>query len=277
VNGSAKNGGLKGAPHSIEPAIQKFKDDLTEMGITIDEKTRKLNFDYSDIDNLPKLQVQLQKMVNRLNSGGRGKIPDAYDAHVLKGWADTNINYGTSATQGTGMTPKVERIIKDFRRGVNDGLKKQFPAYKTANESYSGSVDAIKEFQRLAGAKTDLLADGAETQVGILSRRILSNAQSREQVSAAIEELGEFAEKHGRVFDDDVASQVMFVSKLEEKMGSFSPESFKGGIKSALGSAAIGDTATATKKLAKSATAKAQTTEKLIKSMEALLQSKSTP
>ena len=143
------NSELKGKNISLNEPLENFKSKLDELGVTFDNG--RMDFEGSALMDLPKLQAPLKRIINRLDPSRNPNI-DAMDAHNLKKWFDTNINYGKTPTGG-GMEPEVERAIKGFRADINKALGDLSPKYKQVNTQYADTIGAINDLKNLAGKR----------------------------------------------------------------------------------------------------------------------------
>jgi hypothetical protein len=215
---------LKNKTVSLNDPFTKFKDSLDELGVRFDNG--KIDFEGSALMDLPKLQKPIINIMNRIDPSRNQKV-SAYDAHILKKWFDFNINYGKTPTGG-GMEPQVESAIRGFRAGINDELGKISKNYKEANTRYADTIGAINDLKSRAGKTRDLAGDYADETLGMLAKRVTSNAISRGQVRESFEALENVSAKYGKIFKDDIASQVQFVNLLEKKLGAFADNSLMG-------------------------------------------------
>ena len=108
------------------------------------------------------------------------------------------------------------------------------PAYNDVNTTYSTTRGAIDDFLSSAGSKFDINAAGANKQLGTLSRRVLSNAQSRVQVLNSLDNLQTVAESLGGKFDDDLITQIAFINEIETLFGSSAKTSLQGSTEKAI-------------------------------------------
>ena len=233
---------LQGKAVSLDEPLANFKAELDSLGVKFDNG--QISFEGSALMDLPKLQAPIKRILNRINPA-RNPSVDAYDAHILKKWFDSNINYGKTPTGG-GMEPAVENAIKSFRHDINEALGVLSPKYKAVNTQYADTIGAINDLKNLAGKKRDLAGEFADETLGMLSKRVTSNAMSRGQVGSAIEALEDVSAKYGKVFKDDIATQVQFVNAIEKQLGAFSDTSLMGQVQApmmrAAGRGAKGDT-----------------------------------
>jgi hypothetical protein len=216
---------LGNIPIDLGEPLSNFKTKLDNLGIVFSDG----NIDYSRsaLRGMPEYQKQINTVIEQLSPQGMPNAT-AYDAHILKQWFDNQINYGKSTSGAGGIPPKVENAIKALRRDVNTELGKLSPEYKKVNTQYSETIDALNNLKALAGRNTNLQGEFIDESLGMLAKRITSNAMSRARVKDSIKELENVASKYGVTFNDDIASQVAAVNALEKKLGSFSDTSLKG-------------------------------------------------
>ena len=212
---------LKGKPGNFDKPISQFVDDLDEMGITLDKKLNPV-FAGSDIDGLKGPQAAIQNMIKRMSRGGK---PDAYDIHRMKKYIDEQVTYGKSAE---GLAGKTERVLKKLRRNLDESLDTQYPAYNKVNTTYSDTINALDSIQDVAGKKMDLFGANADKATGTLLRRMMSNAQSRVNLVDSVDTLESVAKKYGSTFNDDIASQMLFVDELNTRFGPVAKTSLAG-------------------------------------------------
>ena len=233
LDGVAK--GLKGQKVDSSRAVGQFFDDLNEIGISVTRVGGALRagFKGSDIEGIPAAENAVKKMLGRLNFNP--ERADAFNIHRMKKFIDEQVSFGKI---GEGLTGKTERVIKSLRRNLDGSLDDAFPKYNEVNTRFSESRQALDEFQKAAGSNFDPFSANADKFVGNLSRRLLSNVQSRVKLMDSISQLENTSAKFGVKFNDDVFTQAMFADDLERVFGSFAPKSFKGEIEGAIKSAA---------------------------------------
>ena len=152
--------------------------------------------------------------------------PDAFKAHNLKRFIDTQVSFGKASKDG--LTAETERVAKSLRRNINKSLRELSPEYKKVNTKYSDTIDVMKEFSKAAGANFDPSKPSADKFLGKLTRRLLSNVQSREALSDSIYSLESVGRKYGANFGDDLKTQVAVIDEIETLLGSQAPTSLQG-------------------------------------------------
>lgn len=231
----------------VSGAMQRFEADLAEMGITRSATDTNFRFEASDIDGLQGATNTLNGLLDQLRKRD-GTNP--YAVHQMKRWIDEQVSWGKA---GEGLSGKTERVLKSLRRNLDQALDEQFPEYNRANTMYSETIQALDSLQEAAGKRIDLTGQDAETALGTLSRRILGNPVSRQQLMRGLRDVDEVAQKvlKGEYagtgltpyrpdivsnisgvtlddLDDGIVQQVRFVTQLEEMFGTNAKNSFLG-------------------------------------------------
>lgn len=227
LDGEAKK--LKGQQVDFSQPVGQFINDLDSIGVKFNNG--KLDFAGSDLEGLRGPQAVLNNVVKRMLNT---RVPDAFDIHRMKRFIDEQVTFGKTQR---GLSGRTEGILKGLRRNLDQTLDKQFPSYKAVNDTFSETRAALDSFQDVGGRKLNLLGENADKAIGTLSRRLLSNAQSRVNLLDAIDELSAVAAKHGGKFNDDIVTQVMFVDELDSVFGPAARTSLQGDVKKAVKSA----------------------------------------
>lgn len=215
---------LKGNRVNPEAPVSEFLNDLDGIGVKF--TNGKPVFKGSDVEGIKPAEQLINRVVNRMNNVS----DDAFELHRLKKFIDEQVEYGKNADGVKGQT---ELILKSLRRNIDELLDTSFPEYNVVNTQFSDTRKALDAFGEVAGRKFNPKSPNVEMNAGNLMRRITSNARSRTDVIDAMNELQSTAEKYGAKFDDDLISQIDFVSELERLFGSSAPTSFQGGIEKA--------------------------------------------
>lgn len=236
---------LKGQRVDVSPAIDPMLSKLDDMGIKFSPGDGTVSFQGSDLEGLPGPQRVIKNMLNRLLNT---QAPDAYDVHRMKRFIDEQVTYGKSAR---GLGGRAERVMKTLRHDLDALLDSQFPEYNRVNTEYAETIRVLDGLQDIAGKRIDITGENADKALGTLSRRFLSNAQSRVPLIDAVNDLDQVARKYvqpegtsivpyravsqrARVtlddLDDDLLGQVMFVDELEKMFGTSARTSLQGDI-----------------------------------------------
>ena len=181
----------------------------------------------------------INKVYNRMR---RNRSPDAFDVHRLKQFVDETVSYGKSVR---GLSGKAEGTLRELRHDIKTTLNDHFPDYAAANKAYSDSINVLDEIQRIAGKHTNLTKGTAESQLGILSKRLTSNLQSRSQLENVIDQITTTLKEHGgmgrKLIEGKSEGKVslrtlnQFANEMEKTVGSFAGSSFTGGLEKAVG------------------------------------------
>lgn len=229
---------LRGQQVDFANPVKGFLAELKDRGVKIDSDFE-VNLQGSDFEGGEAVEKFLNRVVRRMVDTNS---PDAYDVHRLKKFIDNQVDMGK---RGEGWSGQAERIVKKLRHDLDTTLDSTFQDYNQVNSQYADTRQALDALQELAGKRIDLGGKNADTAVGTLTRRLLSNAQSRVPLMDAIEQLDQTAGKYGGAFDDDVLTQVSFVNELERLLGASGYTSLQGDVSKAgenIARAAMGDT-----------------------------------
>jgi hypothetical protein len=228
---------LKGTPVDARNTFRAFVDDLSEQ-LGVKMEFGKPSFAGSNIEDIAPAEKLVSKVVARINKiGTKDGQMDAYDMHKLKKFIDEQVNY---AKQGEGLGGKTESVIKNLRKLVDGQLDETFPRYDAVNTQFSQTKTGLDNFFNTAGSKLTADTPNIEKQLGTLTRRITSNAQSRTAVLNELTEIQKLANKMGGNFKDDIVTQVAFADELEKIFGSFASTSLGGATERASSAAAQG-------------------------------------
>lgn len=213
--------GLKGNTVDPTTAAQQFVDDMSDLGVSF--RGSKPVFDGSDIEKITPARKLVEDVAERMKTVG----DDAFELHRLKRFIDERVAYGKA---GEGLSGNTERIVKALRRNIDEVLDTNFPEYNNVNTQFSKTREAIDAFGDVAGKTFDATSPTVNENAGNLMRRITSNARSRTDVLDALNQMQDVAQEYGKSFDDDVITQVDFVSELENLFGSSARTSLQGQI-----------------------------------------------
>ena len=219
---------LSGKQVDISAALEAFKAKVFELGGKVNKKGE-LEF---GIDSQLYGQASKQKAfkdvfakINKL-----GDVTDGYKAHQLKQFVTEYVDFGKGSKEG--ISANVETVLKGLRANINETLKGQSAAYDRVNTAYSGTTQALSDFQKAAGRSIDLFGPESDAAMGRVLRKLLSNMQNRENLSAAMKQVEKMAKEYGGKYVDDLTAQAKAVNEIERLMGSFAETSFKGEITS---------------------------------------------
>jgi hypothetical protein len=220
---------LKNEPVDIIAPIVAFEEGLNDLGINLTHKSgggRNVNFDFSRVP--PGDRAPIREAVRVMNLAGEDIT--AFKAHEMKKVLDNNITYGKVKT---GLSGDGEKVLREFRKGLDSALDSTFPAYNEANTVFAGTIKALDAFQEVMGKKIDLTTDSGRSSIGTMTRRITSQAQTRGRVTDAAKGIQAAADKYGGALDDalkiegeidrslinDLPTQIVALNALERTFG----------------------------------------------------------
>ena len=215
---------LSGKRADPTAAIAGFADDLDNAGVKVG-RGNKLNFKGSDFEGNASVQRTIQNAWDRAMRVARSG--DALQMHRAKTYIDEVVEYGKAVE---GLTGRSQRILKNFRRGIDTALDVRFPAYNKANTTFSETVRELDKIGQAMGRNFRLGDSFADAKAGVVMRRILSNTQSRSDILQLLESMQEVARKNGMDIQNDIISEAQFADILERMLGSEAPTSFLGQI-----------------------------------------------
>lgn len=214
---------LRGETVDSSIPVNKLRADMRAAGVRFDANGNP-KYKGSDFEGDGASQKILTLIFERSKNP---KMSDAYYAHRLKRFIDNKASYGVNKPGATG---DAERIIKDFRRNIDSRLDEAFPEYNRVNTTYSDTVNALDSFKDAAGGKVNLFGENADKALGTVSRRLLSNAQSRVNLMDSIKNIEGISKKYGADFKDDIMTQVMFADELDKVFGASAKTSLLGDV-----------------------------------------------
>lgn len=231
VNKAAQD--LRNTPVDHEPAIQQFVKDLEDIGVVLETKDEgglKAILRGSDIEGDRTSKALLNRILERLSETDEPK--SGYDLHRAKQYLDTQLDFGKRAKDA--LSGKTERIVKKLRHNLNEALRENSPEYKAANDKFSATTGAIDDFKKAVGSKIDLDSQNIDKALGQASRKLLSNYQSRVQLTDALDMLESTAKKYGFEINDNILNQLITVNEIDRMFGAPASMTFKGQIQEAL-------------------------------------------
>lgn len=215
---------LSGSKIDVSDAINHLGNELNKAGVKSYSSGR-LKFSGSDFEGLRPIQSAISNVYNRALKVA--KTGDALQAHRLKRYIDNIVEYGA---EGEGLRGNAERMLKGFRRAVDQILDQKFPAYNRANTVFAETIGELNKLGVVLGKRFRLGDQFADAQAGLGLRRVLSNTQSRAEILRLLDGMQALAKKYGIPIDEDVITQANFADVLEKMLGSEAPTSFLGQI-----------------------------------------------
>lgn len=226
---------LKGQQINVDPAVGKLLQDLEEIKVKIVLGNEKgflrnptISFAGSQLQADRSSQRLLKDVIKYLNDVDTA---DALSVHELKQFLDTTLEYGKKAANP--IAAKTDRILKSFRRNLNDSLNVVNKDYQAANKKFSETRSALDSVQNAVGKKVDFDSDRAPDAFGTALRKVLSNYGTRNSIIDSIDVAESVAKKYGMNVTDNLIKQLVFVNEIDRMFGSVAPSSFKGQIEQA--------------------------------------------
>jgi hypothetical protein len=226
---------LKGQKINVDPAVGKLLQDLEEIKVKVvlgNEngflRNPTISFDGSQLQADRSSQRLLRDVMKYLNDVDS---TDALSVHELKKFLDSTLVYGKKAANP--IAPKIDEILKSFRRNLNDSLNVINKDYQAANKKFSETITALDAIQDAVGKKVEFDSDRASDAFGTALRKVLSNYGTRNSIIDSIDLVETVARKYGMNINDDLIKQLVFVNEIDRMFGSVAPSSFKGQIEQA--------------------------------------------
>ena len=213
--------GLKKEKVNISEPVNNFFKNLDEMGVKVEDGN--INF----TDSLIEFSGPAKTLVsNTLTKLKRKPNPSAFEAHQFKKFLDEDLKHGKKLEGG--VSGKVESVLGDLRRGVNESIGEVSPKYKQANKQFSDTIVSLDDLQDVAGRKLDFSGPHADKAAGTLLRSQTNNTKGRANLLTAIKNLEDTAQKYGGSFDDDILNLSIFSDELDAVFGSGARTSLRG-------------------------------------------------
>ena len=228
---------LKSAIAKTREILEDFTAKLqSDLGVTFDDQLNPV-FGPLSVQHGPSQQA-IRNTINAVKSIG----DDALNAHLTKkNVIDEAVSFGPESAQGIAVN--TERVLKDLRGNINNRLRDLSDDYRNANNKFSETMQPIEDFKKAAGRNFNIDSPNVNEFLGKLSRRLLSNIQSREKLLDSIVDLEKVGIKHGGRFGDDIMTQISMVDELEKTFGAFAPTGLQAEVAKGMTQAIRGDKA----------------------------------
>lgn len=221
---------LKGQPADISAPLGQFQSKLDELGVVLTtNKKGNVVPDFEDSILAKGDRGPIKEVIRFMNALGKRGQPDALSAHQLKRAIDNNVTYG----KANSLSRDAEDLLKGLRSGVDEVLDTNFPSYNEANQVYSETIEVlngVRSVSRNVAAQIEGGTESADEAVGVLLRRLMSNAQSRAPLMDSITAIERMGKKHGNTSDESAIFQAFVVDDLETLFGTQATTSFRGEI-----------------------------------------------
>lgn len=237
---------LKGKRVDYTPAVSKFEQSLSDIGVqiakgdevlTVAGKPVKPDFISggvkvylrdSDIMGNTASRNLLKRVFDRLGDVNK---TDGYALHNAKRFIDTQVQIGKQSKDG--LTAKTEAIVKGLRRDINEALREVSPKYKAANVKFKESLDSLEAIQNAVGRKKDLSGANIDKALGQEARKLLSNYGNRVNMMDAINQAEGIVTKYSGKPKGDITGQIIFANELDHMFGDVASGTFRAKIRSA--------------------------------------------
>lgn len=209
----------------VEP-VNKFYDDLAEIGVKIDDGA--INFTESMVEFSGPAKTLISNTITKLK---RKPNPSAFEAHQFKKFLDEDLKHGKKSEGG--VSGSVENVLGDLRRGINNAISSEYPLYKEANKRFSDTIQSLDTLQDVVGKKLKQEGPNVDKAFGKQLRALLNDTNGRANLMDAVSNIEQTAHKYGGSFDDNILTQMLFADELEIAFGGGSRKGFKSQIKQA--------------------------------------------
>jgi hypothetical protein len=229
---------LANEPVNYDGAINGLLDDLVDADVKVNYTDGGISFDFknSTISESSPASKILNDALGRISTKAGYNVRSG---HLLKKYLDEQT--GTQSVK-EGVSGNVQAILGNFRRRVNNSIKKAHPEYRKVNNQYADTKGVLDELQKAVGKSIDLESNTSGKAAGTAFKRVLSNAQSRQAQIDTIAKMDNIASKYGAEFKDSVLDQIIVADELE-KMFNLAPRtSLQGQVQSGVGQSIIDST-----------------------------------
>jgi hypothetical protein len=226
---------LANEPVNYDGAINGLLDDLVDADVKVNYTDGGISFDFknSTISESSPASKILNDALTRISTKAGYNVKSG---HMLKKYLDEQT--GTQSVK-EGVSGNVQAILGNFRRRVNNSIKKAHPEYRKVNNQYADTKGVLDELQKAVGTRIDLDSNTSGKAAGTAFRRVLSNAQSRQSQIDTIAKMDNISAKYGAEFKDSVLDQIIVADELE-KMFNLAPRtSLQGQVQSGVGQSII--------------------------------------
>lgn len=195
---------LKGQSVDYSEAVGTFLRGLEKLGIEVDTRgSISVDVSNSAIEGATRAQDILSRIMNRMTNT---RTPDAYDVHRLKGFIHEQVVYGSGVDSG--LKGKVLFRVKELGRNIDKALDDAFPEYNQVNTQYSETISAIDNLKAALQTKIDVSEEFSAREMGVQSRKLLSNYASGPRQMEAIQEVEHVLSKYGVKVDGNIMDLV---------------------------------------------------------------------
>lgn len=199
---------------SLDMQVKKYATQLDTVaqnlkGQTVNDLSK---IQSSVLDGLDKMQINISKggldfvgsSLEGIGSSGKivdnvykriEKANDAFDLHNLKKYIDANVSYGKRVE---GLDAGAERLLKTWRKAIDDTLDTQFTAYNKVNTELAKRISPLEDLKSILKNTDGLDTDLLNQKAGIIARRITSAAASNPEIKQVLRNLDQFTSTSGK-------------------------------------------------------------------------------
>lgn len=222
---------LKGQQVDFAPAIDKFKANLEQRGVRVNDDWTLDYFD-STIEFKPATKKLLNQTIEKMKRSNTEQGVDALRGHKTKRFIREQLDFGVGGTQDA--SSDIKNVLKELSSDIDGVLDNNFPRYKQVNEQYHDSITALDAWHTEAGGKFKPDQANVASFAGTVARSFLSNNRGRAALYSALDGLEGTARKYGKKFNDDVMNQVVFIEEMERFLGPSATTSLFGDVDKAV-------------------------------------------
>ena len=167
----------------------------------------------------------------------RDPNPDALSAHKFKKFLDEDLSHGKKREGG--VSGSVEKVLGDYRKGINEAIGEDYPAYKDANQRYSETIGVLNNLGDVVGKKLDMSGPNADKAFGVALRGLMNNTKGRANLITAVDNIQSTSAKFKGRKQGDILAQMLFADELEVVFGGAARTGLKNQVKQANVDAAL--------------------------------------
>lgn len=213
--------GLKGKRIKTIDEYNLLADSLNDKGIkTVINENGRVKIDTSRARATIGDVASKEKIENILNQLKSGDM-DGKSAHELKQFTREAVSFDPAGTGTSNTSKSIENALKKLSSNINDKLQSASSTYKKGNEKYAESIGPLKRADKLLGNNLMIGDKLASSKFGMLSKKIGSNLQSKDNILMLVDELKSNPTTKNSI--SDVPRMVAALADME-KIFKFEPE-----------------------------------------------------
>ncbi|MEE8288975.1 MAG: hypothetical protein V3R25_06135 [Nitrosomonadaceae bacterium] len=198
-------------PIDVSLPVKDFKRSLSDIGIKLYDNG-KPEFSGSLVEFSGPAKTLITNALTKINR--KKSNPTGLEAHEFKKFLDEDLNHGKKSEGG--ISGKVEKLMGDLRRDINNSIGEVSPEYKEANKRFSDSITVLDDLQEVVGKKNaDFEMKNIEQALGQALRRTTGEAATKVRMKNAIEALNKVSKEYGGDFGGDISTQMKIANELD--------------------------------------------------------------